>query len=78
MKRLEFDGVAEFWMPDASCFQKAREDPYYEKVVQPDENQLFEWETCQWTVGWEEVYIEDGKVVAVPTVPTDNTPAQKV
>ena len=60
---LEYDGVAEFLMPDASCFHKARQDPYYEQFVMPDENELFEWETVQWTVGWEEVYIENGKVV---------------
>ncbi|ETI24899.1 hypothetical protein G647_04269 [Cladophialophora carrionii CBS 160.54] len=63
LKKLDFDGVGEFLMLDASCFQKAREDPYYEQVVMPDENQLFEWESAQWTLGWEEVYIKDGKIV---------------
>ena len=63
MQKLEYDGVAEFWMRDASYFHKAREDPYYKEVVLPDENKLFEWETMQWTVGWEEVYIKDGKGV---------------
>ncbi len=50
-------------MPDASCFHKAREDPYYKEVVFPDEEKLFEWETAKWSVGWEEVWVEDGKVV---------------
>ncbi|OCT52928.1 hypothetical protein CLCR_10886 [Cladophialophora carrionii] len=63
LKKLDFDGVGEFLMLDASCFQKAREDPYYEQFILPDENQLFEWESAQWTVGWEEVYIKDGKIV---------------
>ena len=53
-------------MPDAQCFQVAREDPYYEKVVPPDEAELFEWETARLTVGWEEVYVQDGQVLSVP------------
>jgi hypothetical protein len=48
LKRLEFDAMAEFWIPDISCFQKARDDPYYGQVVKPDEDQLFEWETAMW------------------------------
>jgi hypothetical protein len=55
--------VAEFLMPDTSCFYKARHDPYYEEVIAPDEEKLFEWSTAQWSVGWEEVYIQDGKIV---------------
>ena len=61
IQKLEYDRVAEFWMPDASCFHKARQDPYYEQVVMPDENHLLEWETVQWSV-LEEVYVKDGKV----------------
>lgn len=65
LPKLEFDAAAEFVMPDASCFHKAREDPYYERVIKPDEDQLFEWETAVWTVGWELVCIDDGKPVDV-------------
>ena len=53
-------------MPSVSCLHKARQDPYYEEVVVPDENRLYDWETARWTYGWEEVYIEDGKVVEGP------------
>ncbi|KAJ9603538.1 hypothetical protein H2200_011724 [Cladophialophora chaetospira] len=67
LPKLEFDGVAEFLMPDAASFHKAREDPYYQAVVFPDEEKLFEWETAKWTVGWEEVWIKDGKVVEPET-----------
>ncbi|EXJ73747.1 uncharacterized protein A1O5_03509 [Cladophialophora psammophila CBS 110553] len=65
-KKLDFDGVGEFLMPDVSCFQRAREDPYYTEVIAPDEDKLFDWGSVEWTVGWEEVYIKDGKVVDLP------------
>ncbi|EXJ60271.1 hypothetical protein A1O7_04423 [Cladophialophora yegresii CBS 114405] len=63
LKKIEFDGVGEFLMPDGLCFQRAREDLYYEQFILPDENRLFEWQSAQWMVGWEEVYIKDGKIV---------------
>lgn len=53
-------------MPDISCFHKAREDPYYAEAIAPDEDKLFEWESACWTVGWEEVYVKDGKAVDMP------------
>ncbi|KIW89477.1 uncharacterized protein Z519_09633 [Cladophialophora bantiana CBS 173.52] len=65
-KKLDFDGVGEFLMPEISCFQRAREDPYYTEVIAPDEDKLFDWGSVEWTVGWEEVYIKDGKVVDLP------------
>ncbi|KIW27882.1 uncharacterized protein PV07_07580 [Cladophialophora immunda] len=65
-KKLDFDAVGEFLMPDVSCFQKAREDPYYAEVIAPDEEKLFDWSSMEWTIGWEEVYIKDGKVVDMP------------
>jgi len=61
--KLDYDGIAEFWMPDLSCFAKACEDPYYKEVVKPDEDELFVMETSTWTVGWTEVYIQDGKIL---------------
>ena len=66
MAALTFDAIAEFLMPDISCFQKAREDPYYASHIAPDEEKLFEWESARWTVGWEEIYVKDGKVVDLP------------
>ncbi|OAG38794.1 hypothetical protein AYO21_06989 [Fonsecaea monophora] len=66
VKKLNFDGIGEFLMPDVSCFHKAREDPYYAEVIAPDEDKLFDWNTAEWTIGWEEVYIKDGKVVDMP------------
>ncbi|OAP65489.1 hypothetical protein AYL99_01461 [Fonsecaea erecta] len=65
-KKLDFDAVGEFLMPDLSCFQRAREDPYYAEVIAPDEQRLFDWTSVEWTVGWEEVYIKDGRVVDMP------------
>ncbi|OAL30475.1 hypothetical protein AYO22_01673 [Fonsecaea multimorphosa] len=66
VKKVDFDGVGEFLMPDVACFHRAREDPYYAEVVAPDEEKLFDWASAEWTIGWEEVYIKDGKVVDMP------------
>lgn len=41
-------------------------DPYYEQVVQPDEESFFDMSKSSITIGWEEVYIENGKVVDIP------------
>lgn len=66
LKKHEFDGVGEFDMPDISCFQRARDDPYYRSHILPDEMRLFDWETCTYQVGWEEVYVKDGEIVDLP------------
>jgi hypothetical protein len=59
----DWDGSAEFLMPDAGCFAKAMEDPYYKDVMAPDEENLFDMKSFKFMVGWEEVYVEDGKVL---------------
>ena len=60
---LEFDGVAEFLMPDVSCMKQAFETDYYRDVVSKDEEAFFERESVRWIVGWEETYIEPGKTL---------------
>lgn len=50
-------------MSDSSCFQRARDDPFYLSHILPDEARLFGWETCVYHVGWEEMYIKGGKIV---------------
>lgn len=57
------DGVGKFIMSDSSCFQRARDDPFYLSHILPDEARLFGWETCVYHVGWEEMYIKGGKIV---------------
>lgn len=63
--RLPFDGAVELLVPDVACFQKARDDPFYKEKVQADEGKFFETGASDlaWTVGWEEVYVAEGKVL---------------
>lgn len=58
-----YDGYCELLMPDLQCYQKAIADEYYQKVIAPDERVFADWSGSKITVGWEEVYILDGKVV---------------
>jgi len=42
-------------------------DPYYEEVIAPDEASFFDLASSRFTVGWEEVYVDerkDGEVAA--------------
>jgi hypothetical protein len=44
---------------------RAVQDPEYPEKVKPDEQYLLDPSTSTVTVGWEEVYILDGKVVNI-------------
>jgi predicted translin family RNA/ssDNA-binding protein len=44
---------------------RAVQDPEYPEKVKPDERHLLDPSTSIVTVGWEEVYILDGKVVNI-------------
>ena len=61
----EYDGFVELLMPSLSCFDEAQKDPYYQEVVVPDELKFADVPRTQILVGWEEVYVQDGKVVEV-------------
>ena len=63
---LEYDGIAEFVMPEIKCFEQARADPFYKEKVAPDEQRFFDWSDAKWTVGWEQVYIKNGAIVDMP------------
>lgn len=39
------------------------EDPYHKEVVQPDEAKLVDRQSVRRTVGYEEVWVQDRKVV---------------
>lgn len=59
----EFDGHCQLFAPSLECFKNALADPYYRDVVLPDEAKFLDGSKCMRTVGWEECYINDGKVV---------------
>lgn len=43
--------------------QAAFLDPYYQKIIQPDEKKLICMDTISVTIGVEYVVIDDGKIV---------------
>lgn len=67
MTVVDYDGFVEMWVRESNftCLDRAREDPYYREVVEPDEKKFFDLEKSQVIVGWEECYVEDGKVLDV-------------
>lgn len=44
---------------------KATADPEYPVKMRPDEEYMFEYGKMQVTVGWVEVYIQEGRVVNI-------------
>ena len=61
----DFDGAAEFYVSDGQYdfWDRAKQDPYYEKVVKQDEERLFDAESSIMLVGWEENYIDKGEAM---------------
>ncbi|KAM0723793.1 hypothetical protein Q7P37_000783 [Cladosporium fusiforme] len=57
-----YDGFVELVMRDEKCFEEARKDPYYDQHVKADEEAFIDVTKSQVVFGWEEVYIEEGKV----------------
>ncbi|KAM0259619.1 hypothetical protein ACHAQJ_003198 [Trichoderma viride] len=60
-----FDGYVEFMVRSPEDLFKATQDPEYPVKMQPDEEFMFEHGKMQVTVGWVEVYVQDGKVVNI-------------
>lgn len=50
-------------MRDPADFARAHKDQYYLEHVSKDEGNFFDPESFQWTAGWEEVFLEGGKVI---------------
>ena len=70
LQPLSYDGTVELIVPDIECLAKAREDDFYKDVVRKDEEKFFEPDVA-WTVGWEEVYVRNGKLVDMPFSDTE-------
>lgn len=66
MKSLDFDGCGDFLMADFSCFRKFVDSDYNLSEIIPDEGKFIDWESAHYRVGWEEVYVENGKPVNLP------------
>ena len=60
-----YDGHVEFIVRSLEDLGRAVQDPEYPEKVAPDEQYLLDPSTSVVTVGWEEVYVLDGKVVNI-------------
>ena len=58
-----YDGVAEFIVKDIKDIERSRHDPIFLEQVRDDEAKFFEGSEMAWTIGWEEVYVENNKIV---------------
>lgn len=57
---LPYDGVAEFLVNDIKGIEKSRHDPLFLNDVRDDEGKFLEASEMVWTIGWEEVQVENG------------------
>lgn len=60
---LDFDGIVELVVPNVEALQNALADPVYRDKVQPDEEAFIDGAKSFRSVGYEQVYIADGKVL---------------
>jgi hypothetical protein len=60
---LSYDGMGDFWVRKYEDFEAAFLDPYYQKVIQPDEKKLICMDTISVTIGVEYVVIDEGRIV---------------
>jgi hypothetical protein len=58
-----YDGVAEFLVKDVSDIIRSRDDPVFLKEIRDDELNFFDVPGMAWTIGWEEVYVENNRIV---------------
>ncbi|THY26956.1 hypothetical protein D6D01_04261 [Aureobasidium pullulans] len=58
----EFDGYVELTVPSIEALKRAFDDPFYKSHVAPDEAVFIDAQGTRRTFGYEEVYINDGKV----------------
>lgn len=59
----DYDGFVEIFVPDLGCYEEAMADQYYKDVITPDEMEFADMARSKVIVGWEELYVDDGKVV---------------
>lgn len=59
------DGHVEILLKDIEDLETAVQDPDYPARVGPDEAKFLDQKRSVVTVGWEEVYLRDGKVVNI-------------
>jgi hypothetical protein len=60
---LEFDGAAEFWVPNLETFQAMGSDPEYVEKIQPDEANFIDLESMRMIVGVDYIVVENQNAV---------------
>ncbi|EED11985.1 conserved hypothetical protein [Talaromyces stipitatus ATCC 10500] len=60
---LDFDGHAEILVDSLDIIKALQEDPYYKAVIEPDESNLIDFQSVRHIIGYEEVWVLDGKAV---------------
>ena len=60
---MDFDGHAELVFPNIDLLKKLVGDKFFEEFAKLDSEPLVDLNKVMQTVGYEEVYVEDGKVV---------------
>lgn len=60
-----YDGHVEFLIRSVDELYNAVQDPEYPAKIGPDEQRFLDPKNSMVTVGWEEVYVIDGKVVNI-------------
>ena len=60
---LDFDGHAEVVVPDIGVLKKLVEDSFFEEFARPDQERLVDMKSVMRRVGYEEIYVENGRVV---------------
>ncbi|KAG4424774.1 hypothetical protein IFR04_002122 [Cadophora malorum] len=60
-----YDGYVDFMVSSVEDLKNAVEDPEYPEKVLPDEQMFMDQSNSVVTVGWEEVYVKDGKVINI-------------
>jgi len=62
---LDFDGHAEVVVPNIDVLRKLVEDNFFAKFATPDEEALVDMSSVRRSIGYEEVHVENGKVVEI-------------
>lgn len=60
---LEYDGAAEFWMPNLEILQAMQTDPEYVEKIQPDEANFIDGESIQMILGVDYIVVENQNAV---------------
>lgn len=62
-KTVEFDGHAEIVVPNIDVLKKLVEDSFFSEFAAPDEEALVDMNTVMRSIGYEEILVENGKVI---------------